>query len=366
MIIKFDVESDLYWQIENLIREGKYQDVIQFIKIATINQLEEEKSGSTSPEGRDNFQSSGTVKAKSVDTFTDYDSKKIDLANLQFEESEIKRKCKDFIWSFHNRFFPVKIAIFSLASLVTSEKPWYDLEEWKEIATISAQGWYKVLREFELENDFKMHQRMTIGLPTHNFELTRVKKKSEKLKLQKKIESSKNRFANQFVGRFNKKNETMEGACFLMNLISVKFSGSRCLVSLTKLGKKLALLENPLFKKDFTKVFSNEEVQLIHSEIISKFKTEQQIIKDIIEELKQKTLTSNQIQDIFTGYKKLIFEYASDKPEELDENQKKDKIIQVRVATMGRLSELKIVDWDVINSISHYSINKEKITLLGI
>ena len=59
-------------------------------------------------------------------------------------------------------------------------------------------------------------------------------------------------------------------------------------------------------------------------------------------------------------YGRLIFKYTSDKPEKLDEKQKKDKIIQARGATMGRLSELKIVDWKVINSISHYSINKEK------
>ena len=365
MIIKFDVESDLYRQIENLVKEGKYQDIIQFIKIATVNQLEEEKSGTLPSEVDDGFSISGTIKPKS-DVFIDFDSRKTTLTNLQFEKSEIERKDKDFIWSFYNRFFPVKIAIFSLAALVTPEKPWYDLEEWKENAAIAAQGWYKVLREFELENDVKMHQRITIGLPTHNFELTRVKKKSEKIKLQKKIESSKNRFVNQFVGRFNKKNETMEGACFSMNLISVKFSGNRCLISLTKLGKKFALLENPLFKKDFTKVFSNDEVKLIYNEMISKFITEQQIIKDVIQDLKQKTLTSDQIQDIFTGYKKLIFEYTSDKPEELDEKQKKDKIIQARVATMGRLSELKIVDWEVINSISHYSINKEKRTLLDI
>ena len=48
-------------------------------------------------------------------------------------------------------------------------------------------------------------------------------------------------------------------------------------------------------------------------------------------------------------------------------NEKKHVIVeQARVATMGRLSELKIVDWKVDSSgISHYSLNKEKADLLG-
>ena len=207
---------------------------------------------------------------------------------------------------------------------------------------------------------------MTIGLPTHTFELALVKKKSEKIKLQRKIESSKNRFANQFVGRYNKKNNAVEGACFAMNLISVKISGGRCLVSLTELGKKFAVLDNPMFNEDFTKIFSDEEVKLIYEEILPQFKTEYQIIQDVVNELKQKTLTTDEIQEIFHGYRKLIFEYTSDNPEKLDDKQKKDKIIQTRVATMGRLAELKIVNWEIINSVSNYSLNREKMSLLDL
>ena len=43
----------------------------------------------------------------------------------------------------------------------------------------------------------------------------------------------------------------------------------------------------------------------------------------------------------------MIFEYTSDKPEELDDKQKKDKIVQARVATMGRLAELQKVKWTI-------------------
>ena len=364
MIIKIDVESDLYQRIENLVKEGKYQNVMQFIKIALSNQVQEEYS--VSPELDDNFPIKDHIKEKQESTIKDKGSWIESLEKLQFEKSQILRKDDDFIWSFYNRFFPIKIAISHLAHIVSPEKPWYDLEEWKESATQIAQGWYQTLKVFELDNDVKMHNRMTIGLPTHTFELALVKKKSEKIKLQRKIESSKNRFANQFVGRYNKKNNTVEGACFAMNLISVKISGGRCLVSLTELGKKFAVLDNPMFNEDFTKIFSDEEVKLIYEEILPQFKTEYQIIQDVVNELKQKTLTTDEIQEIFHGYRKLIFEYTSDNPEKLDDKQKKDKIIQTRVATMGRLAELKIVNWEIINSVSNYSLNREKMSLLDL
>ena len=45
MLIKVDVDSDLYKKIENLIKEGKYQDILQFIKISISNQLQEEIAG---------------------------------------------------------------------------------------------------------------------------------------------------------------------------------------------------------------------------------------------------------------------------------------------------------------------------------
>ena len=66
----------------------------------------------------------------------------------------------------------------------------------------------------------------------------------------------------------------------------------------------------------------------------------------------------------------MIFEYYPIDEEKLKEDEvkkkKEEKITQTRVATMGRLSEVKIVKWTVISSISHYSLNEEKMSLLDI
>ena len=215
-----------------------------------------------------------------------------------------------------------------------------------------------------------MNEKLTIGLPIHPYELEKVnkRKKRERNKLERKITSSKNRFMGQFVGRYNKKNDDFEGACFRMGLIAIKIGVNSCHVSLTDLGREFALLENPIIidnKKSHA--FSNDEVKLIYKKIIPRFKAEQQIIKDVIYELKQKSMTSDEIQKIFAGYKKLNIEYYSNNPEDLDDKKKEEKITQARVATMGRLAELKIVNWEIKEKgISHYSLNKEKTEILGI
>jgi len=370
VLIKFDIDSDLYKQIENLIKDGKYSDVIQFIKVATTNQLQEEKAGTNSNKLQENSEvnfSEHLDIIKKIATKEQETLKKI-LSEISIDESEIEKNDVDFIWSFYNRFFPVKIAIFQLANSVTVDEPWIDLNEWQETAVSMAQDWYRVLKEYEIAEEIRMNGKLTVGLPTHPLELNKVKGKKMKAKLERKITSSKSRFMEQFVGRYNKKNKKFEGACFGMGLISVKITGTSSFVSLTNLGKEFALLENPIIhNKNMSYAFSDKEIKLIYKKIIPQFKAEQQIIKDVINELKNKSLTSDEIQKIFEGYKKFIFEYYSTEPEKLDTKKREEKITQSRVATMGRLSELKIVNWEIKErGISHYSLNQEKCQFLGI
>ncbi len=367
MIIKFDVESDLYGQIENLVKEGKYQDAIQFIKIAITNQLQEEKSDSGIGEQLRGL-SEITEEINSLHKNSSKELEKLieNLDSMKFENSEIGKEYEDFIWSFYNRLFPIKIAMYKLAEM-SIEKTWVDLEEWKEIAVTEAQKWDKTLSEYELEKELKLNEKITRGLPTHPSEILQLKKKSEKIKMQKKIESSKNRFTSQFMGRYNKKTNLFEGACFKMGLISVKLVGGNCHVSLSELGKRFALEENPIITySDYTHVFSDKEIKLIYTEIFPQFKGEMQIIKEVINKLKNGKMKADDIHEVFKKHEKEIAEYYEYVPEKLDSKKRKEKIVQARVATMGRLSELKIVDWEIISSVSHYSLNKEKMSLLGI
>jgi len=370
MIIKLDVDSDQYSEIEKLVKEGKYQDIIQFIKISIANQIQEEKSGNDEPIKLEKL--SEVINVINNEFKKSHKELEKVLNETTFENSEMKKDEEPFIWSFYNRFFPIKIIIDQIANMIKQNEPWVSLEDLQDNATSNAQEWYKFLKEKEIEKELKSNQKLTVGLPTHPYELEKPGiKKREKNKLEKKIISSKSRYRDQFIGRYNKKNEKFDGACFRMGLITAKIIGVKSFVSLTKLGKEFALEKNPIIEnKEISKIFSDEEVKLIYKKIISQFNVEKQIVEDIISELKQRTMTSNDIQKIFEGYKKLIFEYYPIDTEKLKkdevEKKKEEKITQTRVATMGRLSELKIVEWKIISSISHYSLNEEKIRLLGL
>ena len=77
--------------------------------------------------------------------------------------------------------------------------------------------------------------------------------------------------------------------------------------------------------------------------IISKFQLENIIIKKISETLKEKNLTSDEIDKI---YKNEMMTFYSDLEPE-DREQLLRTLTQGRVATMGRLSELKVVNWEI-------------------
>ena len=368
MIIKSDIENEQFLEIEDLIKKGKYQDIIQFIKISISNQLQEEKN-------------EGIVKNNSIDGLVEESKKDFGLLEKRYKvlqeslkhleliktDDSDNKKDVDFIWSFYNRFFPVKLAIVKLAQLITPEKPHCDLDEWQIAATETGQGNKKILGEYEKEMEYGRNKKMSIGLPTHSSILEGIKRKRLRDKTEKKMNSSKNKFTNQFVGRYNTKKDSLDGAPFTMGLISFEKSGSNFLISLTNLGKEFASLQNPILNQDYSKIFSNDEVKMIYEKIIPQFKTEKEIIKKIINDLKNKELTSDELdKSIFSDYKELILKFSSDEPKKSDKEFISKKIIEARIGTMGRLSELKIVNWKIINGTSHYSLNEEKMNLLGL
>jgi len=375
MLIKIDVESDLYLDIQDLIKEGKYPDIYEFIKLAILNQIQEEKSDSryskdSEQKIRDVLSHSKDFSIIQKELQVKLDDLKKNLSDFEIDEHNFLKKTDDeLIWIFYNRFLPIKIIISELARLITPELQWIELEEFKENAVDVAQDMCSILKKYEIKNHLTRNNKLSVGLPTHPNELEGIKRKKERMRIENKISSGKRRFMNQFVGRWNKKEEQFEGACFSMGLMAVKLLGNNVLISLTDLGKEFALLENPVLNNyKFKNAFSYEETKFICEKIIPQFKLELQIIKDVISELQKRgTLTSKEIHPIFNEHKKLIYEFYSNVPEELDVKKKQSIIEQARVATMGRLSELGIVDWTSDSSgISHYSLSKEKSELLGL
>ena len=345
MLIKIDVESDLFRRIQALIDSGKYDNIHQFIKLAINNQIQEEASElSTSKSSR--------IIPKSSQKIPESDEERQDmivehLGDFPAQESQIEPEANDMIWGFYSRFFPVKVVIYKLASMLSEQKTWIEISEIQEEAFDFVETISLVLKNYEASNQLPRNKKLSTGLPMPHLQLPKLR--GSKRKKEKKYHSSKIRFMEQFVGKPIKKEPySFKGACFSMGLMAVKFVEETCYVSLTREGKDFAFIANPIINEyRFDSSFSDQEIRFIFHNIYPKFVLENKIIHKIINTLKQKDLKSDEI-DVF-----------------FEEENRKDVTVE-RVATMGRLSELQIVNWKInTDRSSIYSLNEDKLSLIN-
>ena len=343
MIIKVDIDSDLFSKIEKLVNDGKYSDLYQFVKLALKNQILEESNPNETEKKVFPTQSLRNVIEK----------KTMDLARLfsdtSLEESELSLIPSPLIWSFYNRFFPIKLILRQILFSVSKEKQWLELNDIQEEAFTYAESISESLKNYEDEHTLPRNKKLSTGLPSTKSELTGLRGTKRKKK-ESKLHASKIRFQDQFVGKISKKIDyyTFSGACFEMGLIRVKTDGDKCLISLSETGSKLAIMENPILdNEDYSHAFYKEEVQFIIDQIIPRFKLENQLVDLILKEIKNKDLTSEEIDKIFVDEK---IKFYKDIVKSKDEEEKLLKEIpQQRVSTMGKLSELRLVNWKIDN-----------------
>lgn len=280
------------------------------------------------------------------------------LSAVPLEKSEIIPFPPPLIWSFYTRFFPVKVVIRQLAILQsTNNQKWIELETVQDEAFTYSENISDSLREYEDDKNIPRNEKLSTGLPLPRTEL-RGLRKSEREKRENKLVASKIRFQEQFVGRYIKKDSKFKGACFEMGLMSVKIEDNSCFVGLTEVGRELALMENPILDdSDYAKAFSDNEVKFILEKIIPKFELEKIIVVKILDELKNKKLSSDEIDKIFEDEKRNYYTNLKVTSEQM--NKHLNSITQERVATMGRLSELQAVVWKIDNQgKSVYSLEK--------
>ena len=344
MIIKIDLNVDQIRTIEKLIEKGEYSNIRQFIDVAIGNQIEEEGSISIAGSTRKGFQEIQTPVGVPVGK-----NWRKSIKEMNLEKSQIEPQQNKLIWYFYNRFFPVKIAVYQLAQMIVMlDQSWIELSELQDKAFQLAAQVSIRLRENEYAKKIARNRKLSTGLPTPSIELSTLKG-IKRRKKEEKLQKGKIRFMEHVVGnlRMKKDKKNFTGACFELGLISVKFSDDICYVSLSEKGRNFAIQINPILDEEkFERSFSDEETKFIIKEVYPNFKLENKLIKEIVKQLEIKRLTSKEINEIFQK-----------------ENRKQP--IEERVATMGRLSELQIVDWEIDNKgKSWYTLNKEKDALL--
>lgn len=354
MLIRVNLDPVTVKKIEELINSGAYTDIHQFLSVAISNQIEEEASGVSyldqktrrvSKEFTIYYDASTMNKASLVSPSGK--NWRNQLLGVKVEQSEVKPKSSDLIWYFYNRFFPIKVVLYQLAKIiVTQHNNWVELGDLQVQSFEFAQEISTKLKNFEIRAKIPRNKKLSTGLPASSMELISLRG-MERRKKDDKLLRGRNRFMDQIVGRFVPKEKLFSGACFDLGLTGMKHKDELSYVTLTELGKQFIMLENPILDSDsLESAFSDKETQFIFNKIYSRFSLEKKIVNKVLLNLADRSLTSSQIDEIFAS-------------------EKKGFLNEERIATMGRLSELQLVNWEIDErGKSIYSLNAKKSELI--
>ena len=270
---------------------------------------------------------------------------------------------------FYSRILPVKIVLTVLCHLLERNKETkIELQTLRIHAYDIAEEISESLTKYENENDIPRNKKMSTGLP----------KKGREEKDEEKITMAQKRFKDQFVGKVRKnritKKDHFEGALSSLGLVNAFQENEKIFVSLTQYGKDLFLIDNPVIEGDYDKgPLSKQESDFIYKKLIPQRELEKEFIDIALKvikkfpngEYKKFEKITNALDNEF---RQAAIEYLKKNPQaqelynlnhlETKSETAERKISQWRLATMGRLAELGVVNW-LINEKgdSEYSIN---------
>ena len=276
---------------------------------------------------------------------------------------------------FYSRFLPVKIVLATLGYILGRGKDTkVELKELRVESYDIAEEFAEILSKYENEHETPRNKKISTGLP---------KKGREDLD-QEKIAMAQKRFKDQFVGKVRKsritKKDHFEGALSALGLVYAFEEDEKIFVSLTELGKEFALMDNPVIKGEYEKgPLTKLESDFILKKLIPQRELEEKFVETAVsvvrrfqkEMISSKTLKKDyeKITHILDAkIKDAAMEYLKKDPKaqelynlnhlERDTETVHRKITQWRLATMGRLTELKVVDWRINDrGDSVYSLN---------
>jgi len=261
------------------------------------------------------------------------------------------------LFSFYSRLLPVKIVVSELGYLMERKKSEkIELKELRVHAFDIAEEISKKLTSYEKEHNIPRNEKMSTGLP----------KKGKDEDDKEKMFMAQKRFKDQFIGKIRKnrisKTEQFEGASVALGLIYATQEGNTTFVSLTEDGKKFFLMENYVIQGEYTKgPLSKEESKFIMEQLIPKLELENRLVKvalDTVEknskENKDEKITATldkQFYNIVTQFNEenagKVKTYNLNHMDSFEDDATKRKITAWRVATMGRLAEMKEVKWTI-------------------
>ena len=301
------------------------------------------------------------------------------------------------LFAHYSRLFPAKVGILSLAELMRNNNNiQINFEKFTEKAFDLCEEISEKQIKRETKESISREHKLSTGLP----------KPFKKDITDSKQQEYQNRYKEKYFGKLkrNRKDgkQYFEGLMSSLGLIKFFKIDGENFVTLTEKGKDFFLLENPILDGDFEiKPFSDDEVKYILKNLVSERQLEVNLMagalrlieskigmdEDIIHQLDEvfqiiiqeycdsnkKDLNFNKLNDILLSTEKITMDIKTAKKElktDLDKEsrenaerrRKKQTPIQaIRVATMGRMSELNLVKWNIDGGKSFFTLGASEL-----
>ena len=298
---------------------------------------------------------------------TNLDITKEFIKQINFNEiskegyDEIKFDGWPLLFTHYSRLLPVKIAISLLGNMMREQKsPVINFKDFRARAYELAEEISKKLIVYEKENKKTREEKISTGLPRPSIisEVTAKQALAEQ------------RYKDRYFGKLKRRHDTgettFEGALMALGIIKIFAKKKEVLITLTDLGKKFYLLDNPIINGTNFPAFSNEEREFLVTKIIPNRPLETKLIKTATEIITYEDALSSEITDTLdTEFENTLKNFVKksndkkftdkiqsdiiDKTDELRQNNegKQTPVEACRIATMGRLTELGVVSWDI-------------------
>ena len=183
----------------------------------------------------------------------------------------------------YNRFLPIKLTMLMLAHMLESKKDSKILlKDLRVNAYDFLEEYGEMIRKYEKINSITRQNKISTGLPKKNKSTDDEKNIETQIRV-KDVQVGKIRISRKLGGKH------FEGALSALGLVYAFEGEDRVYISLSELGKKFILMENPIFPtNDFSKgALSKQESDFILNEIIPKRALENQIVTKILASIKK-------------------------------------------------------------------------------
>lgn len=270
------------------------------------------------------------------------------------------------LFRFYSRLFPVKLVVAVLGNMMYEKnQAKVKFSDLRVAAYDIAEEISEQITRVEKMNDVPRNRKISTGLPKKGHDEDDIEK----------IAQAQKRFKDQYVGKIRKsrhsKEQHVEGAPEALGLIYVFEEKGEEYVTLTENGKKFCVMSNPVIRGDYTGgSITKEESGFILDELIPGLVLEQQFVNAALKVI-ERSSGGGKITDLLDlEFYNVLKQFAAENPEtaqnfdfdsigSFDDDVTKHRIVGYRVATMGRLSEMHVVNWRINErGESEFSLNQ--------